>query len=139
MIYFSLTRPVSAASFPLVKERINSELSRPAEDVEEQADSISYDISPFAPGIRYSRFGAFNRIRISTDDARSQVTIKFQVSGGVLLLPLLLSVFAILIALKHRDGLQGLPLLIFVPLALFAVLMLLYYVRVRSWFSYITY
>ena len=130
---FVLTKPEALTTSAFISTEVERQLAPLAYDVEQTAGGVTYKISSFAPGIRYSMFVPFSEVSFLRERGVWVLRMK---PTKLLLLPFVFFLVGLLVFRTIGPiGFEGVLLAIAVPTALVLVVLLEAGVRLSSWWN----
>ena len=132
-MFFSLTKPEALTTAAHISTEVERELEPLAYEIDRGDAGVTYRISSFAPGIRYSMFGPFSEVSLIRKGGAWVLRMK---PTKLLLLPFALFAVA-LMAFRTVGpiGIEGLAIAIGVPIAVVLFALIEARVRLRNWWN----
>jgi hypothetical protein len=130
---FVLTKPEALTTSAFISSEVERQLAPLAYDVEQTEAGVTYKISSFAPGIRYSMFVPFAEVSIMRERGLWVLRMK---PTKLLLLPFAIFIVGLLaFRIIGPIDFEGVLLAIALPTALVLLVLVESRLRLSSWWS----
>jgi hypothetical protein len=130
---FVLTKPEALTTAAHISTEVERKLEPLAYDIDRGDNRVTYKISSFGPGIRYSMFGPFSEVSLMRERGAWVLRVK---PTKLLLLPYALFVVALLAFRTIGPiGIEGAVIAIAVPTAVVLLALIEARLRLANWWN----